>query len=57
MDYPTYDIIGTAMTGKKKLKEKASEKERDRKDQEDQSEPKDFGGFPDRDLKKNLGCG
>lgn len=45
------------MTGKKKLKEKASEKERDRKDQEDQSEPKDFGGFPDRDLKKNLGCG
>jgi len=45
------------MTRKKKLKEKASEKERDRKDQEDQSEPAGFGGFPDRDLKKNLGCG
>ena len=25
--------------------------------QDTQNEPNDYGGFPDRDLKKNLGCG
>lgn len=28
-----------------------------RQDEDDESKPFDYGGLPDRDLKKNLGCG
>ena len=49
------------------MKKKAKEKKTDKKivpekpkqlpQQDDDSKPFDFGGIPDRDLKKNLGCG
>jgi hypothetical protein len=46
--------------GKKKAKPKKTIKP-DSKDPKPADDPKsiesDFGGFPDRDLKKNLGCG
>jgi hypothetical protein len=48
---------------KKKTKEKkaskklVSEKPREIPQQVDDEKPFDFGGIPERDLKKNLGCG
>lgn len=45
--------------GKKKLPKKGKHKEKKPDPKIDQEEEKtfDFGGLPDRDLKKNLGCG
>lgn len=46
---------------KKKEKQKSKEKEAAEKVQPEPSDgkekPFDFGGLPERDLKKNLGCG
>ena len=47
---------------KKKTKEKKSEKKlvppkAKEIPRQDEEKPFDFGGIPDRDLKKNLGCG
>ncbi|MEI9919215.1 MAG: hypothetical protein WDO14_10505 [Bacteroidota bacterium] len=48
---------------KKKGKQKAArkkivlEKPKEIPQQNDDEKPFDFGGIPDRDLKKNLGCG
>ena len=45
---------------KKKPKKKAVKKAKEVKAQEqqiDDEKPFDFGGLPDRNLKKNLGCG
>jgi hypothetical protein len=47
---------------KKKAKEKKTpkklpEKPKSQPPQADEEKPFDFGGIPDRDLKKNLGCG
>ncbi len=44
------------MTKKKKSK-KLAKPEASKERKQDQIDEKDFGGFPDRDLKKNLGCG
>lgn len=45
--------------GKKKQpkKEKSKEKKSNPKIDQEEEKPFDFGGLPDRDLKKNLGCG
>lgn len=43
------------MPDRKKDKSK-EEREKEREDF-DPEEEKDYGGLPDRDLKKNLGCG
>jgi hypothetical protein len=46
--------------GKKKAAKKAANKGSNfvpKKDIEAEKEPVDFGGIPNRDLKKNLGCG
>lgn len=42
---------------KKKISQKKSSSKKEKKQEEPLSEDRDFGGFPDRDLKKNLGCG
>jgi len=44
------------MTKKKKTKKPVKPKPAKELDR-DQIEENNFGGFPDRDLKKNLGCG
>ena len=41
----------------KKEKPKENEKQQPSKENEEQEKPFDFGGIPQRDLKKNLGCG
>jgi hypothetical protein len=41
---------------KKQTKKLMSEKPKEIPPQDDEK-PFDFGGIPDRDLKKNLGCG
>ncbi|HEY8936220.1 MAG TPA: hypothetical protein VIM65_13400 [Cyclobacteriaceae bacterium] len=41
----------------KKEKSKTNEKQQPSKENEEQKKPFDFGGLPQRDLKKNLGCG
>ncbi|MEM6523663.1 MAG: hypothetical protein AAF693_07720 [Bacteroidota bacterium] len=43
------------MTKKKKLKKQV--RTQPSKTEKDPDKEQDFGGFPDRDLKKNLGCG
>lgn len=49
------------MKKKGKLKTPAKkivqEKAKELPPQDEESKPFDFGGLPDRDLKKNLGCG
>ncbi|WP_185154078.1 hypothetical protein [Fulvivirga sp. M361] len=42
---------------KKKVKESAKTKKEEVKETEDRSVREGFGGLPDRDLKKSLGCG
>jgi hypothetical protein len=42
---------------KKAVKKIVTEKPKEVPAQDDQDKPFDFGGIPDRDLKKNLGCG
>ena len=42
---------------KKKGEKLIPEKPKDVQVQVDEEKPFDFGGIPDRDLKKNLGCG
>jgi hypothetical protein len=41
----------------KKEKPKENEKQPPSKEIEEPEKPFDFGGLPQRDLKKNLGCG
>ena len=46
----------------KKIKRKKEKTEQEKKSQprpisEEKEKPFDFGGLPERDLKKNLGCG
>lgn len=41
----------------KKTPKKLPEKPNASPQQADEEKPFDFGGIPDRDLKKNLGCG
>jgi len=45
--------------GKKKAPKKAKEKEKKTSQviEQDKDQTFDFGGLPDRNLKKNLGCG
>jgi hypothetical protein len=40
-----------------KAKEKAKVKKQDSVFAPDEEKPFDFGGLPQRDIKKNLGCG
>jgi hypothetical protein len=53
------DVSYLCRMGKKKLpkKEKPKPKKLDLKIDQEEEKPFDFGGLPDRDLKKNLGCG
>jgi len=44
------------MEGKKKEDKKEIPREED-KNQNEEEASNEFGGLPDRDLKKNLGCG
>jgi hypothetical protein len=41
----------------RKQKKLLPQKQKDIPLQDDEQKPFDFGGMPDRDLKKNLGCG
>ena len=48
------------MSKNQKLRKKRAKKNSDTKTEDIQKEdekPFDFGGLPERDLKKNLGCG
>lgn len=42
---------------KPQKKEKEKEKKQSPREEADKDHAFDFGGLPDRDLKKNLGCG
>lgn len=42
---------------KKIVKKEVTEKPKQMPPKDDDTNPFDFGGLPDRDLKKNLGCG
>lgn len=41
----------------KEIKKQKQESKQKPQVKEEEEKPHDFGGLPDRDLKKNLGCG
>lgn len=45
------------MGKKKKKTKKEAPKQKDTPEEQIEDNPSRFGGLPDRDLKKNLGCG
>ena len=50
-------LIRSFMTKERKSSEKGKVKPQDLEKIREKSDERHFGGLPDRDLKKNLGCG